>query len=883
MNKSSASIYGNGAVPSHYQRKLMDDSIIPNPEAVGFELDHSNMEYNNSMQYNDRLLHETSIDGNYNGMAVIWLGSLSRTHTHTHTHTHTGPSQPVPGDIFRENTLPELTPMYPSQLFTSSSMNQGLSLNQGLSVDEEVHKLSLSGDYHPRIPNGSPSLRHPTRMGRSLANEESKSMQGSRASIPGSKSSVQGSRPSMLSSQTSFLQSGSRSQMYSSALSNEPSSSLFGVHSYASRDDDTLSLPLSGRTVSPLLRQNSLNSSSEVPTRDIPSVQAPFSTSHDIGSGAKDFASLTCIPNHGALGTAELGTVRVPMELDTPFKPDIENESGRRRSLNIQDWGALTALVGKDDKSKEGVVSTPKEVVDSKEKAIKKEEKTPEANVKKPRSKTMSRLEKLTSLRASLRQKAKKVSFQKNKSKEAQKEKESVILTNESAVAEQQGKAPTRAKRHSDTSDHLPSPMDSLAREMARPRAQSEFNYPQLSQPNLYYQGGHMMGPHPQPYPYANYQQLSQSYGFPQTLPLHVPVGDPFGRGGVPPDYHMRYPGMVTPDFSDITTPDHGHYGNQEHGMTTPDQFLPEGSTSDEYQQSTSPNEPQRVRSPDEFQRATSPTSSYTSNDDRASSPDRFTETSTASETYRARSPNPYPEPRQPLPTLHERYNYVSNGYNSDMPNPDHFSSSSGGHYLGDVFGSPRRHPNVPTPEFPMGRGAAVNGYPQGRGREYYGERRMSYDPSIHDPYRDRRGSLEREGPPEYFHDRRGSYDRTLEDSFNSRRGSYEPRPPPGGYPPRANYHSKQGSLDKSYDSPYHSKQGSHDQSYDFDREQFMRQHENGGMILRPGVDQKQSRVSESSMNSDLSASRTRVSWNTEVIEYVRTPSDDSDFDLNQL
>ena len=68
MTKSSASIYGNGVVPSHYQRKsLMEDSIIPNPEAVGFELDHSNMGYNNSMQYNERLLQETAVDGNYNG------------------------------------------------------------------------------------------------------------------------------------------------------------------------------------------------------------------------------------------------------------------------------------------------------------------------------------------------------------------------------------------------------------------------------------------------------------------------------------------------------------------------------------------------------------------------------------------------------------------------------------------------------------------------------------------------------------------------------------------------------------------------------------------------------------------------------------------------
>ena len=787
----------------------------------------------------------------------------------------------VAGDVFRESALPELSPMsYPSQLYASASMNQGLSLNQGLSVDEGVHKLSLSGDYLPRIPNGSPSLRHPTRMGRSLANEESKSNQGSRASIPGSKvSSVQGSRPSMFSSQTSFLQSGSRSQMY---ISNDPSSSMLGVNSYTSRDDDTLSLPLSGRTGSPLLRQNSLNSSTEVPTRDIPSGHALFSISHDIGSGTKDFASLTCIPNHGALVSADLGTVRVPMELDTPSKPDnlIESESDRKRSLNNQDWGALTTLSGKDDKSKE--VLKPKEVVDSKEKATNKEEKTPESTPKKPRSKTMSRLEKLTSLRASLRQKAKRVSFQKNKSKESQKEKESVVVTNESAVAEQQGVAPanmSRGKRHSDTSDHIPSPMDSLAREMSRPRAQSELNYPQLSQPNLYYQGGHMMGQHPQQYAYVNYPQLSQSYGFPQPLPLHVPVGDPFGRGGVPPDYPVRYSGMVTPDFSDITTPDHGHYGNQDHGMTTPDQFLPEGSTSDEYHQSTSPNESQRVRSPNEFQRATSPTSSYTSNDDRAGSPDRFTETSTASESYRARSPNPYTEPRQPLPTLHERYNYMSNGYTSEMPNPDHFAGSSGGHYMGDVFGSPRRHPNVPTPEFPMGRHVAVNGYPQGRGREYYDERRMSYDPAIHDPYRDRRSSLE---PEEYLHERRGSYDRTLEDPHHSRRGSYESGPPPGGYPPRSAYHSKQGSHDRSFDSPQHAKQGSHDQSYDFAREQFMRQNENGGM-LRSGADRKQSRVSESSMNSDLSASRNRVSWNTEVIEYVRTPSDDSDFDLNQL
>lgn len=628
--------------------------------------------------------------------------------------------------------------------------------------------LSLSGEYMQRIPGGSsPSLRHPTRMLKSIENEDTKSAQSSRISIPGSKTSIQGSRPSVFSSQASFLQSGSRSQMFSSALSNEPVS--LSREGGGRRDDDTLSLPLSGRTTSPPLQQSSLNSSFEAPTRDEPSsiTARPLASSHDLGAGVKDFASMTNIAQHSIL-SPELGSVRVPLDLE-PEAPS-ESKNTRRLSLINCDLGALTTIT--DDKSKSDAKEAPK-----------KDNGTP----KKGRSK-MSRLEMLTSLRASMRKAAKKVSFKSKKQKE-----------NESAQAEQEA-TPTKdnpVRRHSDI---LENPLASSGggggdppRGM-RPRAYTDLTA-QLSQPNLYYP------PVPHGYHHGNpYQQLSQTY---PVMPPPAPLFDePFShRQPVPGDYPPRYTGVITPDYSDLTTPDHGHYGNPDRART-PDQYLQhDDSASDDYPLQQRPSSPQGG--------ATSPSSaSYTSNEGG----DHFP---LNSDLYR--NPASHGGMVKPLPTVHERRYQFNDG-------PDMFPQ-----YNPDAFTSPSRR----------GGGA----------QELYMGGASMYPPSA--MYPGNGYPIPPPPPGEYFEDmRRNSLDRGFRGldqmgTFHERRSSYD----------------QNGGGDFPHPQPYPRRES---------RDYEPRDHDN----------RRRSILSD---NSDLSASRNRVSWNTEVIEYARTPSDGSNFDLNEL
>ena len=638
-------------------------------------------------------------------------------------------------------------------------------------------------------------------MGQSIENEDSKSAQGSRLSIPGSKASIQGSRPSIFSSQTSFPHSGSRSQMFSPAFS----TSLMPSGAGNQRDDDTLSLPLSGRTTSPLLQQSSLNSSLEVPTRDEPAGHAPpLAMSHDLGTGVKDFASMTCIPNHSALSAdVHTSTTRVPMDPDPKPENPTESGSSRRLSLNNSDLGALTTISGRKSSS----TSEPG--------GNNSREKTEDAESEKKSKSKLSRLEMLTSLRASMRKAAMRMSFK------GKKKKDSVVVANETAVSEQET-TPTRdrssACRHSDNSDQPISPGEVKGRQ----RAYTEF--PQLSQPNLYYP--------PHPYPMLNYPQLSQSYGFPPP-PMQVPLDNPFGRVPRPPpqEHAARYHRIDTPDYSDITTPEHSRYGDQDEA-NTPETFLQQDSSpSDDYLQTTNPNE---------LQRATSPTISNHSNEGRSPEHDHYPDARTTSDPYRVHSPVGYNG--KPLPTVHEQYHF--NGYRDDLQSPDMYMYQP---YSNDVFMSPRRrgagseyaggvYPPPPMPGYP---GAMHNGYPN---PYYEGSRRPSFE-----------HGYERDDPVGgNYHKRRSSYDRTGE-PYHPRQGSYEQAP--GDFPqPRAHHHPRAGSRDYEQD---------------------------GYSSHPPHAEKRRSTLSEAS--SDLSASRTRVSWNMEVIEHIRTPSDGSDFDLNQL
>ena len=830
---ASNSMFSNGTSPAHYQHHL-DSSHegLDQYDLYPTEAEPSQSQYN---RYQQNTFRETAID----------IGGPSQPH-------HSQMS--VSTDIFREGPLPQLSPLSYSSQFVSGVgagvVHQGLSVDN---IDSRNHSASLgniggSPILRNRFPCSSPSLRVPTRMALSLQNEESKSAHGSRVSIQGSRTSFQGSRPSIVGS-------GSRSQIHGSSLSREFSSSLLSGHR---EEDDMFSLPLSGQTISPQ-HQNSLGSM-ELPTRDsplgtFPIGTFPIATSHSIGHGKQDFASLTCIPNQLAMED-DLNDTPQRQELNS-----LESQAVRRRSLQGKDFGALTTL---DVTEAEGDIEIrpPKvtETIQEEESIDKPRSKSmteknsniKSSGTKKPRSRAMSRLEKLTSidyLRASLRLKKKRVSFENNKSTtsstSSKKEKDLVVankgaldnhhdspssLTNGDSLASPDSTLAGAygSPHHHSTPSHASdvfSPTDyhdDQFSDVWHPRNYTDhpYGFQQLSQPTFY--GSHMM-PQP-PYQQHGYPQLSQQYYPPQmrqnySLPPHthfVPIASPFRRGSS--DYSHNggghYRGSGTPDFSDITTPEHEHYSNKE--RTMPDHLL-EGEHPESFHYY--PGYPPPIHSPNGYdpsgRRVVSPDALT-----ETSTASALTETSTASARYQAQSPNLFGE-HGIIPPVHShgggsrRDSLMSDGYPQGLPN-DRFNGVPT--YPVDLLYSPRG-------------GAAGGGEMENYGGEY--------------PYEKRRHSDQYEQERQQFgHQHRN----------------------PGGFD-----YDRNVTPEQYLTSPKHYAVRSNRQS----------------------GERRTSAFSDSSVTSDKMdnnpttsvTSKSKVSWSTEVIEYPRTPSDmdESDFDLNQL
>jgi hypothetical protein len=367
---------------------------------------------------------------------------------------------------------------------------------------------------------------------------------------------------------------------------------LNGGREFGVSEEDALSLPLSGRGISPALKQNSYE---EVPTRDSP---APEIASHAVGYGKKDFASLTCIPNQYAV---EAERLEERTQLSTVPEKQSMDES----------------------KEKEGSEETKK----------------------KPRSRAMSKLEKLTSLdyiRASLRLKKKKVSFVRTPEsvkKEKQKNDKAKASPEEKVKGQAQapvdhaspshpGKELLQNRRHSASGRTEFSPRHVHQQQggehhLPTNKYPDHYYYPQmqLSQP-LYYgaAGGGGGGVHPAAMFYQ-YPQLSQQYYVPLSqggygagpYPPHmVNVMDPYSRSYGEPPTTTRYQAIDTPDLFDDDTPDPEFYQER-----SPDNIL---------QQRQQPNGfSDAFRSPEHSSM-------------RPSSPDRFTETSDTS-SYAAAPP----------------------------------------------------------------------------------------------------------------------------------------------------------------------------------------------------------------------------------------------------
>ena len=644
-------------------------------------------------------------------------------------------------DIFREKSLPKLSPLsYSSQLLTAPQFPTHY---PSLSVDENDPHTSI-GSRRPSllaiIPNTSPSLRVPTLMALSLKNEETKSAQGSKVSVHGSRTSIQGSRPSMTGSRGSvYTGTGSRSQIYSSINSSREHSSLLlnGPREFGGGDDDAVSLPLSSRGISPAMKQSSLE---EVPTRDSP---APDIASHAVGYGKKDFASLTCIPNQFA---AEAERLEERQQLrPVPEKQLAESEVTAEIEASIE---------------------------------VK----------KKPRSRTMSKLEKLTSLdyiRASLRLKKKKVSFGKT-TESSPKHREKNANGSANSKVKVQNPSPRHeapvhplkdvhhSRRHSASGRAEFSPQSRAPPHLAANKYPDHYYYPQLSQP-MYYGGGATMM-HPGAVFYQ-YPQLSQQYY------AQLSQGG-YGGGAYPP--HMVYP--MEPYSRSYGEPPTTRYAN----MVTPELF--DDTPEPEFYHERSPDNIQEQRQPngldDRFQ---SPGHSSV----QPSSPDQFTETSETS-SYLMQPPSASHLHEDPLTSAHKHF------MEEFAMDRDHYGYGDHQHvptYPGDMMG----HPQVIPEAY---REVYQGTEPGGMSHDYHmtGQQYTQY--------------------PGYGE---VAARRTSRSSYTSNTSDHTP-------------------LDETSD----------------------RRQTNGEV------------VNESSGGG---ASKTRVSWSTEVIEYQRTPSDlgDSDFDFNQF
>lgn len=652
MSFENHAVSGNGVIGTGYHRN-QDTSLYDLRKG---DQEHGTCHYN-----------ETALDMELTGHSQVLPSQLSVANT----------------ELFQKNTLPELSPM-------------SYSLTANYPFPSEDHGLYLN-----TLPASTLSLRQPTMFGLSLQNEESKSAQGSRLSIHGSRpsihesrpsipSSIHGSRPSIHGSRPSIHESrpsiyGSRgsslglpgSTRHMLGMSGDPlllsGEKYDKEHNLEDGGDERDSLSLSNRVPSPISYVHVKSNSMEVPTRDTSPLPRPpyFASSHPLGHGKKDFASLTCIVN--AEGLAPSPEPEVTGNRDKMTSPTHKSGRGKR------DLTTLTSLPEAAVSRGDTRPPTIPEESPKQSPKVKGQAKDGSPSNKKGRSKTMSRLEKLTSLdyiRQSFRIKKKKVSFQNVKTPEATPippkksakkatpapSSNGTVFTNTMA-AEKLKESPQRLKdspqrRISTASSDMFSPTeDSFLRQQQNyvpdhllgmgPLAPGM--YPaQLSQSGYYVPPGHQYG-----YPLSQqyYPQLSQGYNNPYTSsPYHqVPLNDFAHGGGAQRDVMAtRYQEVVTPDYSDLTSPEHEHYRGKR-GQS------PESMGGD--RQGSEYSYDLRPHSPGSYDRSESP-QGYSKH--RGQSPDKFVD---SMEHYKPRAISP-PE-------------------------------KQGGHSLGarpDYFGSPARH-----------------------------------------------------------------------------------------------------------------------------------------------------------------------------------------------
>ena len=853
--------------------------------------------------------------------------------------------------------LPQMSPLsYPSQLRNYMSSPEHPS--------SPTPRISLSGSPGgmQRFPGSSPSLHRPTPLGQQLQ-KKTNSTHGSRTSIQGSRASISalGSRTSFSGSRNSFLSSNntmSRDEMRSSgilasnkAMSEEEAGSQLSFHQ--------------------LIKPGSLDM---VPTRESPVPQSSQQTSQ-----RRDFVNMTItnpmvLEEEGGMEGREEGDgvdendlrkdPLVPVMTSTPANQggeEFPTRQGKKangsqkaeetsnlmspRKKNLRQLTSLSRQEGEATASAADAAPTPPGAAGrSGEGTAGKEEK--------PKSKPMSRLEKLTSLdylRSSIRRslKKKRVSFltrtppdttPKTKKKtpprslptaEPKLEPDPLTFSNQGAFDTEEPMLSPRIHTPSPLSPEFETvdeyrqryPDDYYHPEVypethalrhpypvggGRMRAYSDMAVfaPQLSQPTYY--------PSTMHYPQTNYPQLSQQYIPPSYVPPQLGfLGSPAHRSlaPMPPQPAMHHPPTLHPQenygrrYTDSAAvggsasgPPRTGGGRGGASLSTPshersvaDHHRISRTKSPEMSDTTSNVSDVRVHSPD--------TGPVPGHDPYFEAPLRFRSIPTSPEE------RPYSPPYYPMPGAGGGVPYRERSvrtqpapHYTDYPADNH-QPGSGSYRQTTVDNqqvrSPLHHSERMVEDYPRHDGryrrSSIEHPPQMSSHRRQGSAEMQ--PMMGN--RVRRSSIDNQPPPPIAsHIRRSSIDNPPPHHF--RRSSFDGQPPSTGRRPSIDEHPGVQYRDHAAGfqpimepRPYRNGMGmdgvwghsQRDEQYGMGSQLGGMGSQLGGMGLLGWEDEEDDArtPTERPVDSGTSTAKAKVSWNNEIIEHLRTPSDCSD------
>ena len=773
--------------------------------------------------------------------------------------------------------------------------------------------LSESPGRLRKFPGSSPSLHRPTPLGQQLQKQaERNSTQGSRNSIQGSRGSI-----SALGSRTSFSGSFLSSN-------NAMSRDEIRASGYLLRSSKTMSEHGGSQTsLQPLMKQRSLD---VVPTRESPVPLLPqkkdsmcipnplaFQREEDREEGDGEDENDLCTDPLGPIMTSTPTTDDLPTKeerqpkVNQNSKPD-ELVSPRKKSLQ-----QLTSLGREDEEASTAAAPDSSEVTGgSEEGSIPKEEK--------PRPKPMSRLEKLTSLdylRSSIRRslKKKRVKFLSTPDSTPKAKKKnpphnlSVDLTpdpltfsNQEAINSEEHDISSRIQTPSPISPEFETVDDYPQRRpynldiypetpslrhpfpgggrgatgggATRMRAYSDMPMfaPQLSQPTYYPSTVHYQ---------PSYPQLSQQY-FPQSYAPHYMESPAHHSHGPPQPVHTPLE-SYSRRYTDTAVGSGG--GTSRMGPVGGARGS--GVPSQNYKQSSADNHRANLmRSPDMYAEMGIVLSQH----DHVLSQDHFSESSNAS---RVQSPDVYPGlapgyieaplRHRTIPTSPEEGPYSPQHYPTRGSGPQHSVKTSPyreqsidnqmGYRQTNHLQSPTHYREGMTDSFSDGR------YRRNSIDHQIKRSSMEIPPIL--PHHIRQSSGEKQLPIADHIRRTSISNQVPPNAGNYRRGSIDGQAPSNNHPgaQHQGYRDFQFRMGSGHprngvgDDWQHSQRDDH---YGMGSQQYDRM---GSLEWDDEATPTDANPGERGIDSGTT--RTKVKWNTEIIEHERTPSDISDsYDL---